>query len=277
MITCQIMGGLGNQLFQIFATIAYAIKHNEQFTFLYSPLSVGVTKRVTYWDSFLFPLKSCTSTHKLLDVAYIKEQRYEYDPLQPPININNVLLGYFQSPYYFKEASSIICEMIRIDIQKNLIKKKFNTLSYDNLTSMHFRLGDYKVLQDCHPVMKYEYYRNSIQHIMNKTNNDALTILYFCEKEDNNDVLITIKKLINAFPKCAFLKADDTIADWKQMLLMSCCRNNIVANSSFSWWGAYFNSTSDKIVCYPNTWFGPKKTETVVDLFPDDWTKITDE
>jgi len=269
------MGGLGNQLFQIFTTIAYAIKHNEQFTFLYSSLAVGgTTKRFTFWDTFLFPLKSSTSTHNLLDASYIKEKRFEYDPLPSPENKNYILFGYFQSPNYFKEVYPIISEMIRIDVQQKLIKNKFNTLPYDKLTSMHFRLGDYKTLPDYHPIMKYEYYRNSVQHIMDKTKNDALTILYFCEKEDNNDVLITIKQLINVFPKCAFLKADDTIADWKQMLLMSCCRNNIIANSSFSWWGAYFNSNPDKIVCYPDKWFGHKNDVSTIDLFPDDWNKI---
>jgi hypothetical protein len=56
------------------------------------------------------------------------------------------------------------------------------------------------------------------------------------------------------------------------MLLMSCCKHNIIANSSFSWWGAYFNSNADKIVCYPEVWFA-NNTDTS-DLCPLEWIKM---
>ena len=55
---------------------------------------------------------------------------------------------------------------------------------------------------------------------------------------------------------------------------MSCCQHNIIANSTFSWWGAYFNSNNNKIVCYPDTWFQPSVIHNTKDLFPDEWNKI---
>ena len=59
------------------------------------------------------------------------------------------------------------------------------------------------------------------------------------------------------------------------MVLMSCCEHNIIANSSFSWWGAYFNDNPEKIVCYPSVWFGPKlQNKKTEDMFPKDWKKI---
>ena len=77
------------------------------------------------------------------------------------------------------------------------------------------------------------------------------------------------------FPLCKFIKSDQSIEDWKQMLMMSCCRHNIIANSSFSWWSAYFNSHTDKIVCYPSQWFGPNLAHNDTrDLCPDSWKKI---
>lgn len=61
MITCQIMGGLGNQLFQIFTTIAYALEQKQPFGFIYHKSSYGITPRSTYWDNLLLSLKEYTS------------------------------------------------------------------------------------------------------------------------------------------------------------------------------------------------------------------------
>jgi hypothetical protein len=58
------------------------------------------------------------------------------------------------------------------------------------------------------------------------------------------------------------------------MLIMSCCKDNIIANSTFSWWGAYLNNHKDKIVCYPSQWYGPKKNVSTKDLFPEEWIVV---
>jgi hypothetical protein len=84
-----------------------------------------------------------------------------------------------------------------------------------------------------------------------------------------------IDLLQEEFNHLTFTPIDTEIVDYEQVLLMSLCQHNIIANSSFSWWGAYFNQHSNNIVTYPNTWFGPslgnKKTD---DMFPIGWCKI---
>ena len=125
-----------------------------------------------------------------------------------------------------------------------------------------------------HPLMKYEYYERAIERIMENRSDKKIKVLYFCEKIDNEEVNAHISKLQEKFPSILFIKIDDELPDWKQMLIMSCCHDNIIANSTFSWWGAYFNQNSDKMVCFPSIWFGPSATHDVSDLFPMTWIKI---
>jgi hypothetical protein len=272
MITCDLMGGLGNQLFQIFTTISYAIKHKQSFSFLYKK---DLGNRPTYWNNFLASLRSFLINIKP-ELFTINEKGFHYEELsEPSQDTHTCLYGYFQSYKYFEQHKNTLFRLIRLDEQKNTIKNKY-AHNYDNLVSMHFRLGDYKELQHYHPLMKYEYYRNSIQHISTSTNNEKLKILYFCEKVDDNDVQLIINQLQEQFPESRFVKIDHGIVDWEQLLLMSLCHHNIIANSTFSWWGAYFNSHEDKIVCYPDIWFGPAMPhKNLNDLFCEMWTKIS--
>ena len=80
--------------------------------------------------------------------------------------------------------------------------------------------------------------------------------MYFGEKQDktHNENIINI--LRETYPQLEFIKVSNNYTDWQQMLIMSLCTHNIIANSSFSWWGAYFNTNSNKIVIFPSIWFG---------------------
>jgi hypothetical protein len=159
-------------------------------------------------------------------------------------------------------------------VLKKKTTSKYN-YNYKEFISMHFRQGDYKNLQETHPILTHKYYENSLKEILKKTNNKFVKILYFCEKEDNEEIGKLIENLKKTIKNCAFIKVTDDVEDWKQLLLMSACCHNIIANSSFSWWGAYLNTNPTKIVCYPEIWFGPKVTNDTSDLFPESWTKIS--
>jgi hypothetical protein len=187
-----------------------------------------------------------------------------------------MLFGYYQSYKYFENEKDSIFSLIRLRKQQENIKEEFPVLDTDIIhqISMHFRLGDYKHIQECHPLMPYEYYEKSLETILQQRNQDKYIVFYFCQIEDNEVVSTIIQKLKSRFTNIDFMKMDDSIEDWKQLLIMSCCNDNIIANSTFSWWGAYFNDKSDKIVCYPSLWFGPRMPNNTVDLFPPTWTKI---
>lgn len=279
MITCQLMGGLGNQLFQIFATISYAIKSRNQFKFLNVPTlgGNGCTLRYTYWDHFLSKLKPFLIP-SIPYVHVMKEHDFMFHELSviEMINRDVMIQGYFQSYKYFKEYYDIICKIIGLETSKRDLLKKLNyePEQFKNIISMHFRIGDYKNIQHIHPVMPKEYYLNALNHIKRVTEDIKYKILYFCEDVDIADVQDKILYLQNQFPEYEFIRGDNNLRDWEQMLLMSCCHHNIIPNSSFSWWAAYFNSWSDKSVCYPSVWFGPGCGHNVKDLCPSEWTKI---
>jgi hypothetical protein len=281
MITCNLMGGLGNQIFQIFATISYAIKSRNSFKFTNEKQlrSGNITIRNTYWESFFSRLKHFT-TNTFPQMHLLRERDFTFNelPLSEMINNNVLIYGYFQSYKYFEENYAIITRMIGLVKMKDVLCKKLNytNIFLNNTISMHFRIGDYKPIQNIHPVMKKEYYYRSINHILSgyKELDSKFTILYFCEDIDISDVDIIISYLSNKFPELEFVRGENNLEDWEQMLLMSCCHHNIIANSSFSWWSAYFNSWEDKIVCYPSVWFGEDLRHDTRDLCPPNWTKI---
>jgi len=269
MITCNIIGGLGNQLFQIFATISYALKHKQVFCFTYKTMT---GKRPMYWDNFLSTLKLFTNARIMPNVQIVDELLY-YSVV--PNNQHNIMLtGYFQNPAYFKENYKSICRMIRLDEQKEKIKEIMQDIDFNNSISMHFRQGDYLLLPDHYKILTYEYYKNSLDHILKERKGEKQTVLYFCEDGDLPQVIDIIKQLKEVYPLVEFIRAPCDLEDWQQLLMMSCCQHNIIANSTFSWWGAYFNSNFGKIVCTPAEWFGPKINIKMEELLPCEWTTI---
>lgn len=275
MITCKLAGGLGNQLFIIFACLSYSILHKQICFFEDTPNTIGITSRNTYWKTFfnkLIPYLLKTEFFPKLDVI-VKENNYF---INLPKDKHILLYGYFQSNKYFKMNYSSIIEILDIENKKKTLLKEnkfYSQKMIDKCISIHFRIGDYIDKQDYHNILSIEYYKKALEHILMKINYNPI-FLYFCEVQDINQVNEIILSLKTDFPKCIFQKIDDSFLDWEQLLLMSCCKHNIIANSTFSWWGAYFNSYSEKIVCYPSQWFGPKNTYCIDGLFPSDWNKI---
>ena len=279
MITCNLMGGLGNQIFQIFATISYAIKSRNKFKFLnVSTLGTGSTNiRNTFWNSFFNRLKPFLYDNISQPIHVIREKDFTFNelPIYEMISNDCLIYGYFQSYKYFHENYEMICRIIGLQKTKEKLIQKLN-LNGEYLkkcVSIHFRLGDYKKLQPIYQLATYDYYINSLRFIQNKTN-ETFTVLYFCEDHDIDDVLETINKLKEEISDYKFIRGENTLEDWEQMLFMSCCHHNIIANSSFSWWAAYFNSFTDKIVCYPSVWFGEIAKNNTKDLCPPEWNKI---
>ena len=279
MITCNLQGGLGNQLFQIYTTIAYAYNTNSRFFFLnIKELKSSVTNRYTYWNTFLSSLKPYLLDPELINkdnIIIIKEKEFIYNTLPLALSETKIMMlqGYYQSSKYFDIYFQTINRLLQFDSLKVQLTNKYSSLiNEDKPISMHFRLGDYKKLPEHYVILSVDYYRAALNCILEK-NNLEKTVLYFCEDQDLEDVNEIITKLKTEFSSLEFKRADPELEDWEQLILMSLCQNNIIANSTFSWWGAYFNNATNKIVCYPSIWNG--SANNVKDLFPESWIKIS--
>ena len=235
MIYLELMGGLGNQLFQIFCGIAYSFENNVEFKIIrnkfdkVSPLD-NISKRPTYWDNFLINLSKFTCNN--INIPIYKEPHFTYNKI-PYTNIDFKINGYFQSPKYFENYFKSIIELIELDKLKEEIKEKYKEYLNNKIISLHFRIGDYTKKPEIHLILNTKYYTDALKFILEK-DDTCDTILYFNEEQDNNTVENMIKDIKKSYPQLNFIQCSNNIQDWEQLLLMSCCQHNIIANSSFS-------------------------------------------
>jgi hypothetical protein len=265
-ITVYPMGGLGNQLFQIFTTIATAIKHNNDYVFYRQDILYVGTPRPTYWITLFKNILHKTSYSVTYNNVYHEVKEFTYTPI-PQLKNATILYGYFQSYKYFENEINTILDLIDFNTIINDIKTTYsNYFQNPNTVSLHFRIGDYNSAI----ITPYQYYENALSLFDNKS-----TILYCCEKENNDIVNNHISNLKIKYPSMTFIKIADEIDDWKQMLIMSLCEHNIIPNSTFSWWSAYLNKNKNKIVTYPTPWlYGNGSFDLCNDLCPPSWKPV---
>lgn len=289
MLAIRLMGGLGNQLFQIFTTIATAMDWGLPYCFPNAEQLIGGPyARYTYWKTFLHKLKPYTVQASMIydPSVVISEKQFQYSP----INLNSlktadplvVLQGYFQSYLYFENRRDTIFDLIELNSAKTYVSKKHGLANMEDTVSLHIRMGDYKKFPHIYPILDKEYYARAIRYIYVRKHRHAHTkgpmrVLVFCEDADKIDALLLITEIAQELSACGEIKFErcpDGLNDWEQMILMSLCGHNIIANSSFSWWGAYFNTTIDKIVCYPAKWFKPEVNSNTSTMCPITWNKM---
>ena len=255
----QIMGGLGNQLFIIFTTIAYALENNMD----YSIINIE-KRRKSYFDTELYKHVK-VNDKKLRGFKTYKEPNYHFNEI--PKEDTLILNGYFQSYKYFDKYKDLIISMLEF---KNDVKLN----NYDGF--LHFRLGDYKNIE-CHPVCDIEYYIKSLKDIEEKEpvfSSKKLKFIYYFEEADKKEVEEKVDILRNKFKTFTFEPVDKNLKDYQQMLSMTSLKYCIISNSTFSWWGSYLNKRDDKIVYYPEKWFeGSLSNNSIEDLIPKNWKK----
>ncbi len=191
-----------------------------------------------------------------------------YEPLDPTLMENNTYhIGFHQSEKYFLQHSNTIRKHFKFKSSK--LNKQSQKLAEEiascNSVSIHIRRGDY-LTQFADNMCTYDYYIKAIRHIERKVDNPQ----YYFFSDD-------IKWCINNFGKCNnhhYVNVNSGKDSWQDMYLMTKCKHNIIANSSFSWWGAWLNNNTSKIVIAPNPWFRTWDKDSSFDVIPDNWVKI---
>jgi hypothetical protein len=245
-------GGLGNYLFQIAAGYAQALKHNKQYACVLKDVQVGHTPVKDYYSNIL---RNIIFLPGLKQYTIYQEPSYNFVAI-PDFNYNVKLCGYFQSEKYFFNFKKQIKELFKIDnkTRAHLTDKyKLST----NTCSIHIRRGDYLKLQHVHPVIDIEYYKTAVD-IIGKDKQ------YFVFSDDINWARNNLGFITNP----TFISDNK---DYEDMYLMSMCYDNIIANSSFSWWGAWLNENESKTVIAPKNWFHPNYLTEFQDIYCPGW------
>jgi hypothetical protein len=281
MVVVRIWEGLGNQLFQYAYARALSLRTKDRVYLDISEYEMS-PKPVRKYELCHFKIKqpviNCGRIFPFVnkDSFYTKNNQYlRYFPAglikeedcyfkRDFCELKGLLYlkGWFQSEKYFKEFESHIREEIyprnKIKITRGLRK----ILNSDNTVSVHIRRGDFG--KD-HNILPIEYYENSKRVILERVDNPYFIIF--------SDDILWVKENMNFGLNCFYMDKEYSYKDYEELMIMSRCKHNIIANSTFSWWGAWLNPSKDKIVIAPKKWFlyNPKKD---FDIVPNDWIRV---
>jgi hypothetical protein len=266
MIFCNLKGGIGNMLFQIATAKSMSIDKNVDCSFPnleehlgYLNLDLNHNPKLNHAMEYKKILSNCiTEKYK----GYLKSIKYPFNfkKIETPDD-HFFIDGFFQSEKYFSHNRNKIIDFLKCpsDINKHILDKYSDLLNLKS-TSIHVRRGDYLNLSDYHIVQDINYYIDSI----NMLSNDTELFIVFSDDIDWCRENLNFQNLI-------FIENEK---DYIELYLMSKCKNNIISNSSFSWWGAWLNENVNKKVIAPKKWFGSKINEDDSDIIPEDWIKI---
>lgn len=287
------MGGLGNQLFQYAAAKTLALKHNTDLkldvSFLEAMHENAHTKRELELHYFQTSFHKATSEEIQLfnkptffkkivnkyfpfhpgNFYYAKEKGFEYDQSFKSFPQNTYLEGFWQSEKYFSEIRSVLLkELVLKEKSGERINDVLHQILGSNAVSIHIRRGDYitnKNASEFHGNLSMEYYYEALSLIAKRIAHPKVFVF--------SDDIEWVKMNFNTRYECVFVDFNTAQTSVWDLYLMSACKHNIIANSSFSWWGAWLNQHQDKVVIGPKQWFASKSLNTQ-DLLPDDWIKL---
>lgn len=240
-VTCNFSGRIGNQIFQMMATMALAMKHGVDYKFPTFTKS-KYTNKPAFGN---FPMLT-EDDEKLISFEY---KRDSWDYVEIPYQPNMRITGYFQNINYFDAYKKEITSAF------NLPKEKIDAVA------VHVRMGDYKRYPTKHPILSDEYYIKSLHKIY--YSGKKLPVHIF---SDDEEASLRFRDANEYFIN------GDPMEDWG---LMTKYKHFIIANSTYSWTAAYLSGSDHVIAPHEDRWYGESNKHIYTgDLIPKNWVKI---
>jgi hypothetical protein len=287
----QISSGLGNQMFQYALYKKLSMKSDDVYLDTKSSYDVndqhngyelkrvfGINPNVAV-DSDIDKLSDINNHFKARfrrklfgykKTFYKEKMEFSFD--SQVMNKDNVYIkGYWQNINYFKDITEELRNDFKfieeLDQENCKIAKKI--LSDKQSVSIHVRRGDYyrnKQFEDKFGnIANLEYFKAAIEYL----NSQISDISFYIFSDDIN----WVKENLGHLGDFKYIDHNRGLDSYRDMQLMSLCKHNIIANSTFSWWPAFLNSNVEKIVIAPSKWINIKELSNV-ELFPDEWILI---
>ena len=292
----RLFGGLGNQMFQYAAGLEAASHHN-------CPLKIDISwyecqeKREYLLDRWVVDVQIAEKDElaqfarrgfagwarprfreyflpfKKLRIYRQPTPHYDTDFLQvaPPVQLQ----GYFQSELFFSSVSARLRAEFQPRDPLSESSQRFLCLIEAAVwpVALHVRRGDYvnhAKVREVHGTCSADYYRRA-RRIMDSLSGERAHYFVFSDEPENAMEVLQDHDL----SRLTIVTANDE-RPWEDMHLMAACRDNVIANSSFSWWGAWLNAHPDKTVIAPRRWFQREAMlqRSLVDLIPDGWVTL---
>lgn len=264
MVYVELNGRIGNNLFQIAAGASYAKKYNLDYKvvchdgyFLPEPDNCYIKEYIKQFKDNILRKVPIQEGRPKDECFYYYDIDFVYRKI--PYHENILLYGTFHSYKYFDKE--LVKELFEISPnEKQYILNKYGDILSQGVTSIHVRRGDYCKQPHRYAVASMPYFNKAIDRI----GRDKLFLIIsddieWCKKKFKGD---------NFY----FSDNEKPIID---LYIQSLCQNNIISNSTFSWWGAWLNSNSDKLVVYPDPWYGKTFSNyNTKDLIPAEWISI---
>ena len=288
-------GGLGNQMFQYAAAKSLALRLKTDLVIDLSFLHLhGHKSWCRRYELDIFDIKapvrnktfkgvfSCRLKEIFEKLRWNKEKlllfglfadpcAFVYDSRFERLKNETALLGYFQNERYFQDYLEEIRRDFTFVLQMNEQNQAIaNQISACNSVSLHIRRGDYisdKNAAQTFANLSLDYYYAAMDYIRQRIENPQFFVF--------TDDVEWVKAQFNDTSLC-YMDINSGKNSYNDMRLMSLCKHNIIANSSFSWWGAYLNNNSEKIVIAPKNWYREEKINTpaISNLIPKQWVKM---
>lgn len=297
MIVVKLMGGLGNQMFQYAAAKRLAHFHNTDVKLdlsFFEKSKPGITPRSLVLQKtsiIILPATRCEILlfagfpksyvgrlfTKMLRLTCLKRPRptsfiephFHFAPEVLDLPDNTYLEGYWQSPSYFDEIADIIQREFTVThCLKGINLETLHLIERSESVSIHIRRGDYTTNPNAmkfHGTCGIDYYQKCVVQIAEKVTNPHFFVF--------SDDPLWVRANLDFKHSTTIIDNNDQEHGYEDLMLMSLCKHNIIANSTFSWWGAWLNRNPGKIVMAPSCWFANHEINTK-DLLPESWLKV---